>query len=199
MSLFLALSDSAGEANLAIPVHPDFTVWVLANRPGRLFHGNDFFKEIGDCFSAHVIPNPDLESEISLLQAYAPNVDQQLLRRIAASFDELRTMFESGEIAYPYSTREAVAVAKHLERYPNDDVITTLMNVLSLDTFDHHLFASLGNVFQSHGFAFDSYDTWTRAVQVAQGNDLKIEYQVDRSTEGTSNSPPPLSGPKKGT
>ncbi len=31
-----------------IPIHPDFRMFVLANRPGFPFLGNDFFKECGD-------------------------------------------------------------------------------------------------------------------------------------------------------
>lgn len=34
-----------------IPIHPKFRIVVLANRPGYPFLGNDFFAEIGDCFS----------------------------------------------------------------------------------------------------------------------------------------------------
>ena len=147
-----------------------------------------------------MIPNSDLESEISLLRAYAPSVDAQILRRIAASFDELRSMFQHGDIAYPYSTREAVAIAKHLEAYPDDDVIDVLQNVLSLDSFDDHLYATLGTVFRNHGFLFPTYNAWIKSQEAAEGNgDLQIEYQTDRSSEGTSPSPPPLSEPKIGT
>jgi hypothetical protein len=32
-------------------IHPKFRVIALANRPGYPFLGNDFFREIGDCFS----------------------------------------------------------------------------------------------------------------------------------------------------
>jgi ribosomal protein L18E len=173
-------------------------VWVLANRPGKLFHGNDFFNEIGDCFSSHVIPNPDLESEIKLLQSYAPNVDESLLRRISASFDELRMLFEQGDISYPYSTREAVAVAKHLEKFPADDVVVVLHNVLDLDSFDEHQYITLGDVFRTHGFFFQNYDAWKKTVsQSLGGGHLHIEYKTDRSNEGTSN-PPSLSSPKVG-
>ena len=31
-----------------IIIHPEFRMWVLANRPGFPFHGNNFFKECGD-------------------------------------------------------------------------------------------------------------------------------------------------------
>merc|ERR550514_2402146 len=42
-----------------IPIHPDFRMFVLANRPGFPFLGNDFFKECGDVFGMHVVENPD--------------------------------------------------------------------------------------------------------------------------------------------
>ena len=44
-----------------VPVHDDFAMWVLANRPG--FLGNNFFREIGDAFSVFVLHNPDQDSE----------------------------------------------------------------------------------------------------------------------------------------
>ena len=170
-------------------------MWVLANRPGKLFHGNDFFSEIGDCFAAHVVPNPDVESEVQLLESYAPNLSNTLLTRLSASFDELRTLFESGDIAYPYSTREAVAVVKHLQRYPEDDVVAVLHNVLDLDSYDEHQYQKLGEVFRKHNFSFDSYGRWISGLHEAfSDGSLKIEYI---SSEGAS-IPPPLTGPKIG-
>ena len=56
-----------------IPIHDNFSIWVLANRPGFPFLGNDFFREIGDCFSTTVISNPDIESEVKLLTSFAPS------------------------------------------------------------------------------------------------------------------------------
>lgn len=55
-----------------IPVHPDFRLIVLANRPGFPFHGNNLFRECGDIFCVHVVENLDVESEVALLRAYAP-------------------------------------------------------------------------------------------------------------------------------
>ena len=176
-------------------IHPDFTVWVLANRPGKLFHGNDFFSEIGDCFTAHVVPNPDVESEVQLLQSYAPSLSDSLLARLSASFNELRILFESGEIAYPYSTREAVAIVKHLQRYPGDDVVAVLHNVLDLDSYDEHQYQKLGEVFRKHKFPFDSYGRWIKGLHEAfSDGSLKIEYV---SNEGVS-TPPQLTSPKIG-
>ena len=136
-------------------VHPDFCMWVLANRPGFPFLGNNFYREVGDVFAPHVVGNPDPASELALLSAYAPGVvaagDQEVLVRLVSAFAELRAMVEAGQLAYPYSTREAVAVARHLERYPRDGAVSALENVLACDSFDPQTRAALSGVFQSHG------------------------------------------------
>ncbi|KAH9163007.1 hypothetical protein LEN26_000697 [Aphanomyces euteiches] len=134
-----------------IAVHPSFRMWVLANRPGYPFLGNTFFSEVGDIFATHVIDNPDPGSELALLRAYAPNVSEDVLTRLCSAFSELRVMVEEGSISYPYSTREAVAVAKHLEAFPNDGVSQTLENVLAFDGFDPPLRQRLREVFARHG------------------------------------------------
>jgi von Willebrand factor A domain-containing protein 8 len=73
------------------------------------------------------IDNPDEASELALLQAYAPTVPLDILRRICKAFAELRELVDNGTITYPYSTREAVAVAKHLEKFPQDGVTSVLV------------------------------------------------------------------------
>lgn len=136
-----------------------------------------------------------MESEVQLLQSYAPSINDTLLTRISASFDELRTLFENGDIVYPYSTREAVAVVKHLQRYPEDDIVAVLHNVLDLDSYDEHQYQKLGEVFRKHKFSFDSYSRWMRGLREAfSDGSLKIEYI---SNEGAS-TPPPLTSPKIG-
>ncbi len=142
-----------------IPIHEDFRVWVLANRPGFPFLGNNFFKEVGDVFSLFTIENPDLESEVQLLSQYAPSLSQEgesklsrtTLRQLAAAFSELRALHHEGRIAYPYSIREAVAVVRHVEDFPEDGVLRALENVLGFDGFDRKLRASIASVFQKHG------------------------------------------------
>ena len=63
-----------------IPVHPDFRMILLANRPGFPFLGNAFHKVIGSAFACFAVDNPDSESELALLRAYArgrvPDVPQ---------------------------------------------------------------------------------------------------------------------------
>ena len=85
---------------------------------------------IRTCFpNTSAIENPDEESELALLTAYAPNVPADILRQLCKAFAELRDLVENGTITYPYSTREAVAVAKHLQRFPTDEVGSELVSV----------------------------------------------------------------------
>lgn len=190
-------NDESNDPNV-IPVHPDFTLWVLANRPGFPFHGNAFFKQIGDCFSTRVISNPDLQSEINLLSSYGPSLDPKLLRKVAASFAELRSLSDHGELTYPFSTRESVAVVKHLEKFPEDGVVAALHNVIDFDSFDSETYGILGEVFQNHGIPVQDHRTWQEAV-IRQGRNLKIEFSKSgRAGDGSSSSPPALSEPKEG-
>lgn len=180
-----------------IPMHPNFTLWVLANRPGFPFLGNAFWKQIGDCFSTRVMSNPDFQSEVNLLQSYGPSLDPKLVRSIAGGFTELRSLSDHGDLSYPYSTREAVAVVKHLERYPDDSVISALHNVLDFDSFDSSVYATLGRVFQRHGIPVEDYETWQKIV-LEHGKNLSIEFGEDKESEGVSSNPPPLGSPKEG-
>jgi von Willebrand factor A domain-containing protein 8 len=188
-----------------IPIHPDFSLWVLANRPGMPFLGNDFFREIGDCFSVRVISNPDLNSEMNLLRSYAPSLEEHSIRSIASSFGELRQFSDNGDISYPYSTREAIAVVKHLEKFPSDGVVSALHNVLDFDSYDHQTYSLLGKVFQRHGIPVSDYLTWKEAVARSNATldsrangDLRIEYLDPNGKSGTSPNPPATSMPKFG-
>ncbi|ETN04638.1 hypothetical protein PPTG_14469 [Phytophthora nicotianae INRA-310] len=145
----VAIEDWHDEENI-IKLHPNFRMWVLANRPGFPFLGNNFFREIGDIFASHAIDNPDEESELALLIAYAPSVSIDILRRLCRAFAELRELVENGTITYPYSTREAVAVAKHLEQFPNDGVASVLENVLAFDAYDRNMRTQLSEIFLRH-------------------------------------------------
>eukprot|EP00753_Platysulcus_tardus_P002307 PLAT11642.13.p1 GENE.PLAT11642.13~~PLAT11642.13.p1 ORF type:complete len:850 (+),score=362.94 PLAT11642.13:648-3197(+) len=139
----------------AVVIHPNFRVVVLANRPGYPFLGNNFFRECGDIFASHTIDNPDPASEMALLRAYAPTVDVPLLRSLTAAFRDLRAQAEDGLLSYPYSTRELVAIVKHLEVYPEDGLVATLENVLAFDAYDPQLRNLLSEVFTSHGIPLE--------------------------------------------
>ena len=143
-----------------IEMHPRFRMIVLANRPGYPFLGNDFFREIGDVLSCHIIDNPDKESELQLLRSYGPDVPDAILEKLADAFDELRRSNEEGLLAYPYSTRELVAIVKHLQAWPDDGLLYTLDNVLSFDKFDDELMQSLDEIFQSHDITIGPVRCW---------------------------------------
>lgn len=55
--------------------------------------------------TSHSITNPDIESERNLLSQLAPELDQELIRRLVAAFQDLRKGFDSGALSYPYSLR----------------------------------------------------------------------------------------------
>lgn len=109
-----ALQDDKRNQDI-IPMHPDFRIIVLANRPGFPFLGNDFFGAIGDLFSTHSVDNPSVENEIQLLKQYGPNVDEKIVHKLVKAFGELRSMADQGLVSYPYSTREVVNIVKHLQ------------------------------------------------------------------------------------
>lgn len=182
-----------------IDLHPSFTLFVLANRPGFPFLGNAFFNQIGDCFATRVVANPDLESEVRLLHSYGPNVELPIIQKIAAGFAELRELADSGDLSYPYSTREAVAIVKHLERYPDDGVASALHNVIDFDSFDPLVYNTLVEVFQRQGVPVDGYAQWQQRVR-QQGMQLLKEGWMERKFQdaGTSARPPQLSSPKEG-
>lgn len=190
-------------ASDVIPIHPKFSLWILANRPGMPFLGNDFFREVGDCFLVKVISNPDLNSELELLRSYAPTLDPLQIMAIASSFAELRQLSDVGEISYPYSTREAIAVVKHLEKFPSDGVVSALHNVLDFDSFDKQMYPILEKVFQKHGINVSDSLTSKESLGYSIGNnkdggELRIQYLDPNGNEAKSQSPPSSSMPKFG-
>jgi von Willebrand factor A domain-containing protein 8 len=92
-----------------VPIHPNFRMFLLANRPGFPFLGNDLMRfescterpgplqlqfvsvvvrlhrECGDVFSCHVIGNPDVDSLQDLMGRYGPKVPKSLLATLADS------------------------------------------------------------------------------------------------------------------
>ncbi|KJE89891.1 hypothetical protein CAOG_008496 [Capsaspora owczarzaki ATCC 30864] len=134
-----------------IPMHPDFRMIVLANRPGFPFLGNDFFAALGDMFSCHVMENPDTPSELAMLRQYAPNVSEDVLRRLTAAFNDLRHMVDEGQLTYPYSTRELVNIVRHLEKYPDEGIGNVVRSVFDFDSYDPELRQTLVSTLQRHG------------------------------------------------
>ncbi|OXU18814.1 hypothetical protein TSAR_009759 [Trichomalopsis sarcophagae] len=135
----------------AIPMHPDFRMIVLANRPGFPFLGNDFFGAIGDLFSTHSVDNPSVENEIQLLKQYGPNVDDKIVHKLVKAFGELRSMADQGLVSYPYSTREVVNIVKHLQKFPNEPLAIVVKNVFDFDRYSQEVFDTLIEVLHKHG------------------------------------------------
>ena len=134
-----------------IEIHAEFRIFVLANKQGYPFLGNDLLQELGDCFSCHIINNPDEESELALLRFYGPDLADELLLKLTHLFSDLRRLVDDGLLSYPYSTRELVNIVKHLQKYPEDGLVTTIENVFSFDGYDAQLLQHLTQVFHRHG------------------------------------------------
>ncbi|XP_077256082.1 von Willebrand factor A domain-containing protein c12.2 isoform X4 [Temnothorax americanus] len=143
-------SGNARSAN-SIPMHPDFRMIVLANRPGFPFLGNDFFGALGDLFSTHSVDNPSIRSEIQLLKQYGPHIDERTIHKLVRAFGELRSMADQGLVSYPYSTREVVNLVKHLEKFPNEPLGTVVRNVFDFDRYSQEIFDTLVTVLHKHG------------------------------------------------
>lgn len=178
-------------------VHEEFRVIALANPPGYPFLGNDFYAEMGDCFSCHVVDNPDFESEFALAQSYAPGVPTELLARLVRAFNELRKLNAEGILSYPYSTRELVHVARHLQKYPSADAADVLRGVVDFDSYDANLQAKLAEAFASAGLplrfrvGWDSKEEQARKARLAErkqhqsaGDDLDQIDDEDDDTDG---------------
>ncbi|KAJ8600618.1 hypothetical protein CTAYLR_008983 [Chrysophaeum taylorii] len=137
------ISDDDDDDDDRIAVHETFRIVVLANRPGYPFHGNDFYRECGDAFACHAIHDLDELSALHMLRHYAPALETPRIVEIARLFDRLRRRYDDGELAYPYSTREAVKVARHLDAYPGDALDDVLDDVFGFDAHDNALYAKL--------------------------------------------------------
>jgi len=143
-----------------IYIHTYIHTYIYIGFP---FLGNDFFAECGDVFSCHVVDNPDPASELQLLRSYAPSVEAHLLDKFVAAFADLRGAVDGGKLAYPYSTRELVALARHLHAFPRDSPAATLDNVLAFDQHNSLAMSTLTRILHRHGIPLKS------TVAAAQG------------------------------
>lgn len=168
-----------------IPIHPEFRMIVLANRPGFPFLGNDLFGAIGDLFRTHTVDNPSVTNEIELLKQYGPAVSEKVLLKLVKVFDELRTMADQGLVSYPYSTREVVNIVKHLQvdrfninlelfkrdfvdefidllsfklfqEFPSEPLGTVVKNVFDFDKYSPEIFDTLVQIAHKHGIPFNT-------------------------------------------
>ena len=141
------------DANLdrLLPIVKGFRIIALANPPNFPFHGNEFYSSSGDIFSTHFVSNVDVDSEIKLLQSYAPTVPELIIRKLSAVFNDLRVAVEDGIIQYPYSTRELVHIVKHLQAFPSETILQdAIANVFDFDSFDRETLEFISKIFQKH-------------------------------------------------
>ncbi|XP_049873594.1 von Willebrand factor A domain-containing protein 8 [Pectinophora gossypiella] len=178
------LESSGGDKESFIPVHDDFRMIVLANRPGFPFLGNDFFASLGDLFSCHAVDNPSIESETELLRSYGPDVSQHVLRKLVQAFATLRDMADQGQLTYPYSTRELVNIVKHLQKYPEEDLATAIGNVFDFDRYSKDMADTLLEVLHSSGLP-------TEGVLEGRSKDAqkKIQMTIERDSGKDVSSP----------
>ncbi|XP_052868127.1 von Willebrand factor A domain-containing protein 8 [Anopheles cruzii] len=175
-----------------IPTHPDFRLVVLANRPGFPFLGNDFFASLGDLFSCHAVDNPSPDSEETLLRHYGPNVPTALIRQLVDAFAELRGMADAGTLHYPYSTREVIAIVKHLERFPNDSMAELIGNVLDHDRYAPETIEQVTAVLLKHGLPIGEYTEGSDALgALRHQRPLRLALKNSRSDKK-------VTGPKQG-
>ncbi|KAF7762262.1 hypothetical protein Agabi119p4_8855 [Agaricus bisporus var. burnettii] len=134
-----------------IVVHPNFRLILLANRPGYPFLGNNFLQVLGENFGAHAVSNPDSESEKNLLSQLAPEMEEKLIRRLVAAFQDLRIGYETGVLNYPYSLRELINLIRHMKAYPNDTLGEALRNVFDFDIYKPEIIDKLSEILIKHG------------------------------------------------
>lgn len=60
--------------------------------------------------ASHSVSNPDMQSERRLLAQLAPDIDEDMIRRLVATFQDLRRGYDEGKLSYPYSLRGDASV-----------------------------------------------------------------------------------------
>ncbi|XP_050525858.1 von Willebrand factor A domain-containing protein 8 [Daktulosphaira vitifoliae] len=156
--------NSSSLNNSIISLHPDFRMIILANRPGFPFLGNNLFSTLGDVFSCHIINNPSQESETLLLKSYGPNVSEEIIEQIILAFGDLRQLFDKNLVSYPYSTREAVNIIKHLQNYPQDSLSDAIRNVFDFDSYSKEAQEVITNVLSQHKMPI-KLSPWSRSTK----------------------------------
>lgn len=193
------LRDPPEPGSRDIHIHPGFRVIALANRPGFPFLGNNFFSRIGDIFATHVVGNVDQTSELQMLKSYAPNAPEFLLKSLVGLFSELRTLVDNGTLQYPYSMRELVHIAKHLNKFPQDPVASVLSNVFSVDFSNPNVAPLLRDVLLRHGIPLDYVASGQGTNGVQRASWSQIQPYTDTWKLESGHFPVSMSHPVKCT
>ena len=126
---------------------------------------------LGDHFSTFPILNPPRESEIILLQNFAPKLERKKLEQLVDVFTELRQLSTDGIISYPYSLRELVSIVKHLNLFPDESVADVVRNVFDLDNYNTDVIDRIRGILHRHGIPFH---VQRRTVNLATSHPLKL-------------------------
>ncbi|KAI0752632.1 AAA domain-containing protein [Daedaleopsis nitida] len=165
-----------------IVVHPNFRLILLANRPGYPFLGNHFLQVLGDNFCCHAVTNPDMASERKLVSQLAPQLSEDIILRLVAAFHDLRRLYESGTLTYPYSLRELLNLVRHMQAYPSDTLEAALRNVFDFDIYKPETFSKLADILDHHGLVVKNLGiSAAREAAKKQVLDLKFEPKGDTS------------------
>ncbi len=81
----------------------------------------------------HSAPNPDSSSEQRLLRQLAPDLDENLIRKLVNTFHDLRNGYTQGAIDYPFSLRELINLVKHLRTFPEDSLENAFRSIFDFD------------------------------------------------------------------
>lgn len=186
-----------GASENDIIVSPDFRLILLGNRPGFPFLGNPFLQHLGDSFSTYPISNPDAESELRVLQQLAPELDVELLKALVLAFQDLRKEFEAGTLSYPFSLREALALVRHLRRFPDDSLEQALRNLFDFDTHRPETIDALMTVLRKYRLGVERVGMDAVRGQIVPVDELRKakEIEFDPAKEGRDTT---LSEPKFG-
>ena len=88
-----------------------------------------------------------------------------------------------GVISYPYSTREIVAIVKHLEKYSGDGVVSAIENVVSFDSFNQSVRDVIAKVFQQNDIPL-SFDKGNKpkkySINIAEEKILPPKILVEK-------------------
>jgi len=84
------------------------------------------------------------------LKSYGPDVSPEVIDQVIAAFGDLRQLFDQNLVSYPYSTREAVNIIKHLQIYPQDSLLDAIRNVFDFDSFSKEAQEVITNVLNKH-------------------------------------------------
>jgi MoxR-like ATPase len=136
-----------------VVIHPLFRLILIANPPEFPFHGQSL-ESIRHLFATHVLANLPVEAEVQLLQRAAPRAPVDVIRALAVAFGELRELVQRGLLVYPLSSREAIAAARHIERFP-DDVLSAVESVFVHEMYDAGSRALIRSALLKAGFAVD--------------------------------------------